>query len=87
MILDRTIVAMAGLRLISSLLEAVAAVAILHIHDVRSALRINAALGLVGPTVLILVTIVGLHSLAGELSPGRIALILGGIVLILAGTR
>ncbi len=84
---NRTVGTMAGLRLLSSLLEAAAAVAIFHLNDIRSALRINAVLGLVGPTILILVTAIGLYSAADQLSLGRILLILAGITLILLGTR
>ncbi len=85
--LNRTILSMAGLRIFSSLLEAIAALLMLHFNDIRIALRVNAALGAVGPAILLLVGAVGLYGGAEQLSLGRITLILLGIGLILYATR
>lgn len=87
MVFNRTVGGMAGLRILSSLIEATAALAMLHYKDIRIALRINAVLGLVGPVILILVTATGLYSLADELSIGRLLLVLAGVLLIILGTR
>jgi len=84
---DKAIETMAGLRFFSSFLEVTAAITILFFNDIRTALRINAALGLVGPIILIIVTAIGLYSAADELSTGRIFMILGGVGLIILGTR
>ncbi len=87
MLPDRTVGSMAGLRILSSVIEAAAALTMLHYNDIRAALRINAVLGLVGPMILIIVTSIGLYSAADQLSLGRILLVLAGLGLILVGTR
>ncbi|NLG84938.1 MAG: DUF2619 domain-containing protein [Firmicutes bacterium] len=86
--LDRPVIReMAFLRFFSGLLEIVAALIFLRVGRVETALRLNALLGLVGPLVLVLVSLLGLVSLAARLSPGKIALVTLGVVLILCGTR
>ena len=84
---NRTVMGMAGLRFLSSFLEAVAAITMLCYNDIRAALRINAALGAVGPAILILVGTLGLYGGARQLSLGRIIMILAGIGLIIYATR
>ncbi len=87
MAFNRTVGGMAGLRILSSLIEAAAALTMFYYNDIRIALGINAVLGLVGPVILIGVTATGLYSLADELSAGRILLVLAGVFLIILGTR
>ncbi len=84
---NRTVMRMAGLRFFSSFLEAAAAVTMLYYNDIRAALRINAALGAVGPAILILVGTLGLYGGARQLSLGRIIMIMAGIGLIIYATR
>jgi uncharacterized membrane protein YeaQ/YmgE (transglycosylase-associated protein family) len=78
---------MAALRFLSSAVEGLAAVYILRQERVAGALRVNAVLGLVGPTILILVTLIGLAGIAEKLSWERIFLIFGAVVLIFVATR
>ena len=78
---------MAALRFLSSAIECAAALYMLRLFRVQDALRLNAVLGLVGPTILILVTIVGMAGIAEKLSVERIALILVAVVLIFLATR
>jgi len=78
---------MAALRFISALIECAAAVYILHRFQVKEALRVNALLGLVGPLILIFVTLVGVVGIADKLSFGRLGLILLAVLLIFAATR
>ncbi len=75
------------MRFLSSLIEAAAALTMLHYKDIRAALRINAALGLVGPMILIIVTSIGLYAAAEHMSVGKILMVLAGVGLILLGTR
>lgn len=77
---------MALVRFISASIEFTAAMLILRLGRVEPALRINAVLGLIGPTILVLVTGLGIVGLAGKVSPGKLSLIFFGVLLILAGT-
>lgn len=83
----RTIRIMAALRFLSSAVECAAAVYFLHLFRIEDALRVNAALGLVGPTILILVTLIGLVGIAERLSVERIALVFLAVILIFVATR
>jgi hypothetical protein len=84
---DRTLWAMAMMRVVSSLVEVTAAIVMLRLGKVTSALKVNAALGLFGPSILLLVTLIGVAGLAGKLPPARLLLILTGAALIFAATR
>ncbi|MGG3017644.1 YqhV family protein [Geobacillus stearothermophilus] len=83
--IDSSILAMAGMRMLSALIELSAALLMLVFNDVRKALAINAVLAAVGPTVLIVTMAIGLLSLADELSFSRLAFIALGVALILFG--
>lgn len=78
---------MAALRFVSSAIECAAAFYILRLFRVEDALRVNAALGMVGPTILIVVTLIGLVGIAEKLSIERIVLIFISVVLIFIATR
>jgi len=82
-----TIRIMAALRFLSAAVECAAAVYILRLFRVEEALRVNALLGLVGPVILILVTAIGLISVAQRLSVERVALIVLAVVFIFIATR
>jgi hypothetical protein len=84
---DWALVGMVGIRLLSSLIEFSAAILMIRFGNVRSALRINAVLGLVGQAILISAGLVGIVGLAGKIALGRTFLILGGVGLVLLGTR
>lgn len=78
---------MAALRVVSGTVELLAAWLMWRAGRVESALQINAALGVFGPTVLILVTALGIAGLAGRVPPVKLALIGGGALLIFLGAR
>ncbi len=84
---DKTVLAMALMRMLSSLVEVSAAILMLRFGKVVTAVRINALLGLFGPTILLLVTLTGVAGLAGKIAPARLALIIAGVALIIAATR
>ena len=84
---DKTVLAMALMRMLSSLVEVSAAILMLRFGKVVTAVRINALLGLFGPTILLLVTLTGVAGLAGKIAPARLALIIAGVGLIIAATR
>lgn len=78
---------MAALRFLSSAIECVAAIYILRLFRIEDALRVNAVLGMVGPAILILVTLIGLVGIAERLSFERIGLIVAAVLLIFLATR
>ena len=84
---DKTVLAMALMRMLSSLVEVSAAILMLRFGKVVTAVRINALLGLFGPTILLLVTLTGVAGLAGKIAPARLAMIIAGVALIIAATR
>lgn len=86
-VLDKSVMGMAFLRIISGLIEVSVAIAILRLNDVSKALVLNSALALVGPCVLILTTAIGLVGIAEKLSLLRIFVIFSGVGLILLGIR
>lgn len=82
-----TIGSMALLRTISGLIEILVAIIFLKIGRVDTALRLNAFLGLIGPIVFILVSVLGIVALAVRLSWFKMGLISLGIILVLIGTK
>ncbi|MFZ5591498.1 MAG: YqhV family protein [Bacillota bacterium] len=84
---DKIVLGMALLRFISSSIEFSAALLMLAFNSIESALKINAALALVGPTIMLAVTSLGLFGLAGKLSFFSMLLIVSGVALILLGLR
>ncbi|MGZ4107373.1 MAG: YqhV family protein [Tumebacillaceae bacterium] len=84
---DNALYGMAGLRFFSGSIEVLAALLMLYFGTVERAVQVNAALALVGPTVLILVTSLGLLGLADKLEFWRMFVVMGGVALILYGVR
>lgn len=78
---------MASVRFVSSAIECTAAILMLRFGRVDSALRINGILGLVGPTVLIVTSALGVAGMAGRIQVGKVLLIFAGVYLILYGSR
>lgn len=84
---EKFVAGMALLRMLSGTIELTAAVLMLHFHSLETAFRINGVLGLVGPSVLILVSLVGITGLAGQIPSWKLGLIAFGVACILVGTR
>lgn len=82
---DRIVFSMAALRILSASIEFTAAMLMLRYNEIETAFKINAALALVGPTVLLTVTSLGLVGLAGKVSLVGMAIILTGVALIFIG--
>lgn len=78
---------MATVRFVSASIEFTAAVLMLRFGKVETAIRINGALGLVGPIVLITTTALGVAGMAGKIPVAKVALIFAGVYLILYGSR
>lgn len=87
MLLHHTVAGMAMVRLLSAAIEFSAAMLmLLRFRSPAEALRLNAILGMIGPLVFLVVSLLGLAGLARELPGSRLALIGAGILLILLGT-
>ncbi|TCL62111.1 uncharacterized protein DUF2619 [Hydrogenispora ethanolica] len=78
---------MAMLRVISGLLEIAVAIIFLKAGRVDTALRLNALLGLIGPIVFIMVSVLGIAAIAVKLSWYKVLLLSAGMVLVLIGTK
>ncbi|GED12557.1 hypothetical protein AM501_23060 [Aneurinibacillus migulanus] len=85
--LEKAIIGMATLRLLSGSLEVLAALMIIKVNEVEKALLINSSLALVGPPVLLLTTMIGLMGMADRISLTKILWILIGVTCILIGVR
>ncbi|MBE0467555.1 MAG: YqhV family protein [Candidatus Desulforudis sp.] len=85
--MDKIAMGMAAVRFLSATIEFSAAMLMLYFGRVETAFKINAALALVGPTILLVVTSLGLIGLAGKLSPVGMVYIAAGVGLIFLGLR
>jgi hypothetical protein len=83
--MDKIVIGMATLRFLSATMEFSAAMLMLYFGRVETAFKINATLALVGPTILLAVTSMGLLGLAGKVSPVGMVFILAGVSLIFLG--
>ncbi|WP_027365139.1 YqhV family protein [Desulfotruncus alcoholivorax] len=86
-VFDKIVLSMAAVRFLSATIEFSAAMLMLYFNRVEHAFKINAMLALVGPTVMITVTTLGLVGLAGKVSLSGMVLILAGVALIFLGVR
>lgn len=82
---DKIVLGMAAVRFLSASIEFTAAMLMLKFNRVETAFKINALLALIGPTIMITVTSLGLAGLAGKVSPSGLVSIFSGVVLIFAG--
>lgn len=86
-VFDKIVLSMATVRVLSATIEFSAAMLMLYFNRVEHAFKINAILALVGPTVMLTVTTLGLIGLAGKVSPWGMVQILAGVALIFMGVR
>jgi hypothetical protein len=82
-----TLNSMATIRVISGLLEIIVAFIFLKGGRVENALRMNAFLGLIGPLVFLLVSVLGVVAIAVKLSWYKMTMICLGIIMVMIGTK
>ena len=82
---DKVVFGMAVMRLLSSSIELTAALLILKFDSIQTALKINAVLALIGPTIMTVVMIIGLTGLSGKIPLSNFLIILLGVALIFYG--
>ena len=83
----RTVLSMAAMRVLAGAIEITAALLMLRLAKVQAAMKINAVLGMIGPTVLMIVSSLGLIGLSQQISYARMLIIAAGVLLIFYGTR
>lgn len=76
---------MAGLRIFSGLLELSAAFIMLYLNDVKKAVVVNSMLAVVGPVIFIATMMIGLVSMADEITFSKLIFIAIGVGFILFG--
>jgi putative exporter of polyketide antibiotics len=86
-LLEKAVVLMALLRILSGSLEIFAAYMMLRFNDIEKALIINSSLAFVGPLILILTTTIGLYNLADKIPFDKMIWIVLGVGLIIYGVR
>lgn len=84
---SRLVTSMALFRMFSGAVELAAAFLMLRFGRVETAFQINAALGLFGPTIMVIVSMLGLIGLAGKISYSKLGLVAAGVLLILYAAR
>lgn len=82
---DQTVLSMAGIRVFSGLLEITAAIIMLSLNDVKKAIVVNSMLAVVGPLIFISTMMIGLISMANEISLSKLIYIGIGAGFILYG--
>jgi hypothetical protein len=82
---DRIVFLMAFFRVLSSFIEMSAALLMLKFNSVETAFKINAALAMVGPGIMLTVTSLGLVGLAGKVPFSGMFFILTGVAFIFYG--
>ena len=76
---------MALVRIVGAVIEIAGALLMLALGGVRTALTINAVLGVLGPLVLLGVAALGVVPLAGQLPWSKVLLLLAGTLVFLLG--
>ncbi|HLU21225.1 YqhV family protein [Lederbergia graminis] len=85
--IEKAILGMFLLRLLSGSLEVFVAFVILRYNDIEKALVVNTSLAMVGPLVLLATTTIGLMGIADKISLSKFIWIIGGVACILYGVK
>ncbi|MFD2672757.1 YqhV family protein [Marinicrinis sediminis] len=83
--LNKIVLAMVCLRLLSGTIEITAALIMWRLNEVGKALMVNTSLALVGPLILISTTAIGLVGMADRLSFSKLSWIVLGIACLFIG--
>lgn len=81
--IEKALIIIIALRLISGSIEITAAALMFKFNDLEKAFYINTLLALVGPIILIVTTGIALVGLSEKISLLRMICLFGGIILIL----
>ncbi|MFB9325343.1 YqhV family protein [Paenibacillus aurantiacus] len=83
--INKIVLSMATLRIISGSIEICAALLMLRLNQIDKALVVNSSLAFVGPLILIATTTIGLVGMSDKLSLSKLAWIVAGIACLLIG--
>ncbi|HUC90865.1 MAG TPA: YqhV family protein [Paenibacillus sp.] len=83
--INKIVLAMGVLRLLSGSIEIFAALLMLRLNQVDKALVVNSSLALVGPLILISTTTIGLVGISDKLSMGKFVWVLAGVTCLMVG--
>jgi len=83
--LNKIVMTMASLRLLSGTIEICAALLMLRFNQIDKALIVNSSLALVGPMVLIATTTIGLVGLSDKLSASKFIWVAVGVICLMIG--
>ena len=86
-LLQKAILIMALLRVLSGSIELFAAFLMLRFNNIEKALVINGSLSLIGPLFLIISVAVGLYDMADKIPIQKMIWIVLGVVCILYGVK
>src|SRR5690242_20079944 len=82
---NKFVISMASLRVLSGSLEILAALLMIRLNQVEKALLINSGLAVMGPTILLATTTIGLLGMADKLSFSKMLWIIAGVCCIFIG--
>ncbi|MBB3109168.1 hypothetical protein FHS18_001220 [Paenibacillus phyllosphaerae] len=83
--INKIVLSMATLRILSGSIEIIAALIMLRLNQIDKALVVNSSLAFVGPLILIATTTIGLVGMSDKLSMGKLAWIIAGITCLMVG--
>ncbi|KRF12075.1 YqhV family protein [Paenibacillus alginolyticus] len=83
--MNKIVLTMASLRMMSGSIEIIAAILMLRLATVEKALLVNSGLALVGPLVLLATTTIGLVGIAEKLSMGKMLWVIAGVSCLFIG--
>lgn len=86
-IIEKAVLGMAFLRLMSGSIEIFAAILMLKFNSIEKALMVNTSLALIGPIILILTTTIGLWGIVENISLMKMVWIILGVSFILIGVK
>ena len=86
-IIEKVVLGMAFLRLISGGIEIFAAMLMIKFNTVEKALMVNSSLALIGPIILVLTTSIGLIGLVEKISIMKFVWIALGVSFIFIGVK
>ncbi|WP_156288581.1 YqhV family protein [Oceanobacillus salinisoli] len=86
-LIEKAVIAMALLRLLSGSIEIFAAYLMIKLNEVDKALIINSSLAFVGPLILIITTTIGIVGISDKISYSKFFWIFLGVALIIYGVK
>lgn len=75
------------LRALSATIEVAAALLLWQMADIKSMIRLNSVLGMVGPLVFIAVSALGIAGAMGDIQWKKLMLVIVGVTLVVIGTK